>query len=218
VVAKYLYDPYGNTLAQSGLSADANTYRFSSKEWNANSGLYYYLYRFYDSILQRWLNRDPVLDYGSLTFDSTPKQISRRLYLKEQRLPRIYNFVINSPTTIVDAFGLQPWMPPGATPIPPGAPPGMPGFNPPPSGKCPCPPGQTLTPYWQIMGYESESACATAEWQLNRDTIAGGLGAIGGGIIGTVGGGLGIGIGAGLGAIGGGTLIPNAICNQQICN
>ena len=68
IVAKYLYDPYGNTLAQSGLLADANTYRFSSKEWNANSGLYYYLYRFYDPSLQRWPNRDPLGDIGSLVY------------------------------------------------------------------------------------------------------------------------------------------------------
>jgi len=44
IVAKYEYDPFGNILSQSGSLADANTYRFSSKEWNANSGLYYYLY------------------------------------------------------------------------------------------------------------------------------------------------------------------------------
>jgi len=62
VVAKYLYDPFGNTLAQSGPLAEANPYRFSSKEWNANSGLYYYLYRFYDPNLQRWLNRDPIME------------------------------------------------------------------------------------------------------------------------------------------------------------
>ena len=64
VVAKYLYDPFGNILAQSGLLVDANSYRFSSKEWNQNSGLYYYLYRHYDSSLQRWINRDPVAESG----------------------------------------------------------------------------------------------------------------------------------------------------------
>jgi RHS repeat-associated protein len=57
VVAKYIYDPYGNTLSKSGPLADANTYRFSSKELHPNSGFYYYGYRFYDPNLQRWLNR-----------------------------------------------------------------------------------------------------------------------------------------------------------------
>jgi RHS repeat-associated protein len=64
LAAKYLYDPFGSTLAQYGSLASANSYRFSSKEWNANSGLYYYLYRFYDPNLQRWLNRDPIEESG----------------------------------------------------------------------------------------------------------------------------------------------------------
>jgi RHS repeat-associated protein len=66
LAAKYLYDPLGNTLAQYGSLASINNYRFSSKEWNASSGLYYYLYRFYDPNLQRWLNRDPIQEKGGL--------------------------------------------------------------------------------------------------------------------------------------------------------
>ena len=37
LAAKYLYDPFGNMLAQSGSLASANRYRFSSKEWDAAS-------------------------------------------------------------------------------------------------------------------------------------------------------------------------------------
>ena len=66
IVARYHYDPYGNTLAASGPLAEANVYRFSSKEWHANAGLYYYGYRFYEPNLQRWLNRDPVQEFGGL--------------------------------------------------------------------------------------------------------------------------------------------------------
>ena len=64
LVAKYLYDPYGNVLSESGPMAEANLYRFSSKETHGNSGLVYYLYRFYDANLQRWLNRDPIAESG----------------------------------------------------------------------------------------------------------------------------------------------------------
>ncbi len=60
IVARYLYDPYGNLLAKAGSLADANLYRFSSKELHASSSLYYYGYRFYAPNLQRWLNRDPI--------------------------------------------------------------------------------------------------------------------------------------------------------------
>src|ERR1043166_8070864 len=53
-VAEYRYDPFGNTISQNGTLADANLYRFSSKEFHIPSGMYYYLYRFYDPNLQRW--------------------------------------------------------------------------------------------------------------------------------------------------------------------
>ena len=67
VVARYSYDPYGNILSMSGSLAEANLYRFSSKEIHVNSSLIYYLYRYYSPNLQRWINRDPLGDIGSLS-------------------------------------------------------------------------------------------------------------------------------------------------------
>jgi RHS repeat-associated protein len=110
IVAKYLYDPFGNTLAQSGLLADINTYRFSSKEWNENAGLYYYLYRFYDPSLQRWGNRDP---YGETGF-----VVIRRVGISKHGrgfpafgeingTPDLYEFVRNSPISRIDLRGLD---------------------------------------------------------------------------------------------------------------
>ena len=49
-----------NTLAKSGPLADANTLRFSSKEWHSGAGLYYYGYRFYNASTGRGLSRDPL--------------------------------------------------------------------------------------------------------------------------------------------------------------
>ena len=66
VVARYLYDPFGNTLSMSGPKASANLYRFSSQIIHEQSGLYGYLYRWYDPNLQRWLNRDPIGEEGGL--------------------------------------------------------------------------------------------------------------------------------------------------------
>jgi len=85
VVASYRYDPYGNMLSKSGTLADANLYRFSSKEFHVNSGLYYYLYRFYAPDLQRWLNRDPIGELGG---------------------QNLYGFVLNRPTMGYDVYGL----------------------------------------------------------------------------------------------------------------
>ncbi len=46
-------DPDGNLLSMSGPLTEANTYRFSSKAYHPNSGLVYYLYRYYEPNLQR---------------------------------------------------------------------------------------------------------------------------------------------------------------------
>jgi RHS repeat-associated protein len=66
LLAAYRYDPYGRSLYQSGTLANANTYRFSSKDCHPNSGLYYYGFRFYEPGLQRWINRDPIGIRGGL--------------------------------------------------------------------------------------------------------------------------------------------------------
>src|SRR5262245_29863150 len=78
IVARCGYDPYGNVLSMSGSIAAANLYRFASKEHHPNSGLAYYLYRFYSPSLQRWLNRDPLGDIASLpvmTADISPRAV-----------------------------------------------------------------------------------------------------------------------------------------------
>lgn len=77
---------FGYTLSISGPLGDANAYRFSSKEWNENSGLYYYLYRFYDPNCQRWPNRDPIGERGGLN---------------------LYGYVGNSPINRIDPLGLD---------------------------------------------------------------------------------------------------------------
>src|SRR6058998_1362990 len=86
--------PFGNTVSSTGSEAVRNRYRFSSKEIHANSGMYYYLYRFYDPNLQRWINRDPIQELGGLN---------------------LYAFLQNAPTTVVDPFGLE-----GKLPTDPG--------------------------------------------------------------------------------------------------
>src|SRR5438876_750926 len=100
VVAKYIYDPFGNTLSKAGLLADANTYRFSSKDYHANSGLYYYGYRFYDPNLQRWLNRDPLGDIGFQVVRKHRNSTKQRTFLKYGQFwqgPNLYEFVRNEP-------------------------------------------------------------------------------------------------------------------------
>ncbi len=66
VVAGYAYDAFGDTIAKSGSMADAFAHRFSTKYYDAETGLYYYGYRFYSPELHRWLNRDPIEEEGGL--------------------------------------------------------------------------------------------------------------------------------------------------------
>ncbi len=87
VVARYNYDPYGNMLGMSGPLAEANTYRFSSKEWNGNAGLYYYGFRFYEPNVQRWLNRDPIEEKGGIN---------------------LFGFTFGDPINAVDLLGWKP--------------------------------------------------------------------------------------------------------------
>jgi RHS repeat-associated protein len=86
IVARYTYDPFGNLLTMSGSLAAVNKYRFSSKEWNENSGLYYYGYRFYNPTLQRWINRDPIEEVGGFN---------------------LFCFCLNSMINACDFFGLD---------------------------------------------------------------------------------------------------------------
>lgn len=99
-VATYKYDPYGNTISSGGTLAAANTYRFSSKEINVNSGLYYYGYRWYEPNLQRWLNRDPIAELGFVWL--------RRQGVILNETPNLYSYVQNNPIIRWDALGLCP--------------------------------------------------------------------------------------------------------------
>lgn len=98
VQGRYRYDAFGNTLSQSGTLADANTYRFSSKEYDGNTGLYYYGYRFYAPNLQRWVNRDPIGETGGI---------------------ELYEFVGNNPQNKTDALGLVSFFPGAIITFPP---------------------------------------------------------------------------------------------------
>ena len=111
IVAKYLYDPFGNTLSLSGPLAEANLCHFSSKEFHLSSWLVCYLYRYYEPNLQRWVNRDPLNELGFelLTGRQSP---SRRNGNSESDTemgdgaPNTYSFAENRPTTEIDPFGL----------------------------------------------------------------------------------------------------------------
>jgi RHS repeat-associated protein len=84
-LAHYEYGPYGDVVAQSGTLADENSIRFSTKYWDAETGMGWWGYRYYHPDQGRWMSRDPIGERGD-------KHLSA--------------YVNNSPVVYVDFKGL----------------------------------------------------------------------------------------------------------------
>jgi len=84
MVAKYEYDPYGNQTNVAG--GYDQPFRFSGKYHDAETGLGYWGYRYYNPVLGRWINRDPLGELGGLN---------------------LYAYVNNNATNNVDYLGLS---------------------------------------------------------------------------------------------------------------
>lgn len=101
--AEYEYGPFGELLRTSGPLASLNTFRFSTKFCDDESGLYYYGYRYYDPSTGRWPSRDPIFERGG---------------------NNVYGFIQNRGINDVDLLGKSSiWVPPGG-PLPPDNRPG----------------------------------------------------------------------------------------------
>ncbi|TWT84122.1 tRNA3(Ser)-specific nuclease WapA precursor [Planctomycetes bacterium CA13] len=93
VKERYAYDAYGipTILDAAGTtrttSAENNRYLYTGREWDETLGLYHYRARMYDSVAGRFCSRDPIGFIGS--------QWS------------LYEFLLSSPLTGQDAFGLK---------------------------------------------------------------------------------------------------------------
>ncbi len=66
IVAHYEYSPFGETVVSTGPMKDDFAFRFSTKYFDPDTGLYYYGYRYYNPALGRWLNPDPIGERGGL--------------------------------------------------------------------------------------------------------------------------------------------------------
>jgi RHS repeat-associated protein len=86
--AVYEYDAFGREVRSTGPASDLMPFRFSTKYTDAETGLVYYGYRFYDPDRGRWVNRDPIGEQGGYN---------------------LYGMVGNNPLTYLDANGLSIW-------------------------------------------------------------------------------------------------------------
>jgi RHS repeat-associated protein len=84
-VATYEYAPYGEILASSGDFAAVNPFRFSTKYHDDETGLIDFGRRLYDPLLGRWINRDPIGEFGGAN---------------------LYGYVRNGPIDRLDRLGL----------------------------------------------------------------------------------------------------------------
>ncbi len=82
LVASYRYDPWGNLLSSSG--SVANPLRFTAREYDEESGLYFYRARYYDPTAGRFISRDPARLAGD---------------------PNPYAYVANNPFAYTDPHG-----------------------------------------------------------------------------------------------------------------
>ncbi|HQR13295.1 MAG TPA: RHS repeat-associated core domain-containing protein [Nitrospira sp.] len=83
VAKAYAYDAYGNLLESPGTVEQPYTY--TGREFDSETGLYYYRARYYDPTTGRFLQKDPIFNPGF----------------------QIYGYVEGIPTLFVDPYGLR---------------------------------------------------------------------------------------------------------------
>jgi RHS repeat-associated protein len=85
VTATYDYGPFGELLSAKGPMANANPFRYATKYYDAETGLYYFGHRYYDPATAQWMNREPLGESESLN---------------------LYSYCHNDPVNRVDRLGL----------------------------------------------------------------------------------------------------------------
>jgi RHS repeat-associated protein len=83
LVQTYAFDSFGNQIESSGTTT--NSFQYTGREFDAETGLYYYHARYYNPSIGRFISEDPINFDGGINF---------------------YAYVGNSPTNFIDPFGL----------------------------------------------------------------------------------------------------------------
>lgn len=125
-VAQYEYGPFGELIRATGSLARENSFCFSTKFQDHETGFLYYGYRFYISWTGRWPNRDPIGEVGFegnkyFTFTKDDLQNLAALDPEDENLDALeaaqnnilfaagktaYVMVNNDPVSKTDLYGL----------------------------------------------------------------------------------------------------------------
>ncbi|MFQ5597979.1 MAG: RHS repeat domain-containing protein [Nitrospiria bacterium] len=104
VVERYRYSSFGEITILNG-QID-NPYTFTGREWDAETGLYYYRARFYDAETGRFLSFDPILRGIEHTTASSCTKSLGSFPLKQPQELNPYVYVGNNPLLFTDPLGL----------------------------------------------------------------------------------------------------------------
>ena len=85
VAQAYEYDSFGKLHDR--MNAVKQPYTYTGREWDKDTGLYYYRARYYDQETGRFVSKDPIEFIGGIN---------------------LYNYVAGNPINRVDPFGLKP--------------------------------------------------------------------------------------------------------------
>jgi RHS repeat-associated protein len=80
----YTYDSYGKLTASTG--SITNPLQYTGREFDPESGIYYYRARYYDPSAGRFISEDPIRFQGGIDF---------------------YAYTLNNPVNWIDPFGLE---------------------------------------------------------------------------------------------------------------
>ena len=86
LASAYTYDSFGNLVASSG--SIVNNFRYTGREFDPETSLYYYRARYYDPTTGRFVSNDPVAFAGGQA--------------------NFYAYIGNHPIDLTDPFGLRP--------------------------------------------------------------------------------------------------------------
>jgi RHS repeat-associated protein len=92
-------------VPDAGAYAAENPWRFSTKPFDAETGLGYWGYRYYSPALGRWLSADPFAELGHVLIKRGALGRDRLGEAEAITIFNAYDYVRNDPLAAVDPFG-----------------------------------------------------------------------------------------------------------------